>query len=141
MDVMQVLPTEIYIEEDGSILTQAVEYDWQPEACPDCKSLNHAPEEYKKERKEPKQKLEAQRNPTRRKKFIPTSLTRNPQANKKESLQEEDCLDADKAPETIVQLACKLKETKRIQETTNSTIGRKMVTSNRVKAPDLGVFK
>ncbi|PHU09506.1 hypothetical protein BC332_21366 [Capsicum chinense] len=41
VDVTQALPTEIYIEEEGSIRTQQVDYDWHPIACPDCEKWDH----------------------------------------------------------------------------------------------------
>ncbi|KAF3627398.1 hypothetical protein FXO38_28794 [Capsicum annuum] len=44
VDVTQALPTEIYIEEEGSIRTQQVDYDWHPIACPDCEKWDHEQE-------------------------------------------------------------------------------------------------
>lgn len=39
MDATQVLPTEIYMEDEGSILVQKIDYGWNPVACLEYKML------------------------------------------------------------------------------------------------------
>ncbi|KAF3662152.1 hypothetical protein FXO37_12577 [Capsicum annuum] len=43
VDITQKLPIEIYLEEEGYVVTQIVEYEWKPVVCPDCKKIDHVP--------------------------------------------------------------------------------------------------
>lgn len=72
VDVTQDLHTEIYLEEEGPVLTQIVEYEWLPIACTNCKNMDHAPGECKKNKEAPELEQERQRQEvSRRRRFIP----------------------------------------------------------------------
>ncbi|PHU22829.1 hypothetical protein BC332_07936 [Capsicum chinense] len=45
VDITQELSIEIYLEEEGYVVTQIVEYEWRPVVCPDCKKIDHVPDD------------------------------------------------------------------------------------------------
>ncbi|KAF3619943.1 hypothetical protein FXO38_32633 [Capsicum annuum] len=72
VDITQELPEEMYIEKnDGTIHTQAIEFEWAPEFCQDCMHMGHITGKCKKLTKEEEPPKVVTRPKDRRRKINP----------------------------------------------------------------------